>query len=110
MRNKKRCSWCEGNDLYEQYHDEEWGMPVHDDQKLFEMLVLEGAQAGLSWITILQKRENYRKAFARFDYQKVAKFSDKKLEKLLEDPGIVRNRLKSFWYTHQRPLLPGCTS
>ena len=96
QQEKKRCDWCKGNDLYQQYHDLEWGVPQHDDQKLFEMLILEGAQAGLSWITILQKRENYRKLFCQFDYRKVAKMTDKKLEKLLLDPGIVRNRLKVF--------------
>ena len=96
MPEKKRCNWCVGNELYEDYHDKEWGVPVHDEQKLFEMLILEGAQAGLSWITVLQKRENYRKLFAQFDYKKVAKFTDRKLEKLLENPGIIRNRLKVF--------------
>jgi DNA-3-methyladenine glycosylase I len=92
----KRCGWCVGKEIYEDYHDNEWGVPVHDDQKLFEMLILEGAQAGLSWITVLQKRENYRKLFAGFDFEKVAKFTDRKLEKLLENPGIIRNRLKVF--------------
>lgn len=96
MPEKIRCSWCVGNKLYENYHDREWGVPVHDDQALFEMLILEGAQAGLSWITVLQKRENYRKLFSNFDYKKVARFTDKKLEKLLENPGIIRNRLKVF--------------
>ena len=94
MKQKKRCTWCEGLGIYEDYHDEEWGVPVHDDQKLFEMLILEGAQAGLSWITILKKRENYRKAFNNFDYKKIARYTDKKIEKLLQDPGIVRNKLK----------------
>jgi DNA-3-methyladenine glycosylase I len=79
-----------------QYHDEEWGVPVRDDQTLFEFLVLEGAQAGLSWITVLRKREAYRKLFANFDAQKVARYTDKRLEKLLLDPGIIRNRLKVF--------------
>lgn len=96
MPQKKRCDWCVGNELYESYHDNDWGVPVHDDQLLFEMLILEGAQAGLSWITVLQKRENYRKAFSQFDYRKIAKYTDKKLEKLLENPGIIRNRLKVF--------------
>ena len=93
---KTRCTWCVGKRVYEEYHDKEWGVPVHDDQRLFEMLILEGAQAGLSWITVLQKRENYRKLFADFDYNKVAKFSDKRLEKILENPGVIRNRLKVF--------------
>jgi DNA-3-methyladenine glycosylase I len=95
MTPRKRCAWCElGNDLYIAYHDEEWGVPVHDDRKHFEFLILEGAQAGLSWSTILNKREGYRRAFAGFDPVKVARFSDKKIAKLLENPGIVRNRLK----------------
>ncbi|MEE8059860.1 MAG: DNA-3-methyladenine glycosylase I [Pseudomonadales bacterium] len=96
MRQIKRCSWCGDDPLYQQYHDEEWGVPTYNDQTLFELLVLEGAQAGLAWITILRKREGYRKAFAKFEVAKVAHFSDKKLEKLLLDPGIVRNRLKVF--------------
>ena len=92
---KKRCSWVPAGDpLYEAYHDEEWGVPVHDDRVLFEFLLLEGAQAGLSWSTILKKRENYRKAFARFDPSRVAKFDKARIRKLLGDPGIVRNRLK----------------
>ena len=92
---KKRCEWSYSScELYEQYHDEEWGVPVHDDQKQFEFLTLESAQAGLSWSTILNKREGYRKAFADFDPAKVARFSDKRIAKLLENPGIVRNRLK----------------
>ncbi len=91
---KKRCEWCGSDSLYIKYHDEEWGVPVHDDQKLFEMLILEGAQAGLSWITVLKKRENYRKAFSNFDVVKISKKSEKKIEKLLENPGIIRNRLK----------------
>jgi DNA-3-methyladenine glycosylase I len=89
-----RCSWCAGKPLYERYHDEEWGVPVHDDSKQFEFLVLESAQAGLSWWTILQRRENYRKAFANFDYKKVAKYTPEKVEKLLQDAGIIRNRAK----------------
>jgi DNA-3-methyladenine glycosylase I len=92
-----RCPWCENSSLgtlYTDYHDREWGVPVHDDRTLFEFLILEGAQAGLSWSTILNKRENYRAAFAEFDVAKVAKFSDKKIAALLQDPGIVRNRLK----------------
>lgn len=93
---KIRCPWCLGFDQYVHYHDEEWGVPVHDDNKHFEFLILEGAQAGLSWSTILKKREAYRKAFADFDPVKVSKFNEKKLEKLLLDPGIVRNRLKVY--------------
>jgi len=94
-RKKTRCSWADGgNDLYLAYHDDEWGVPVHDDRTHFEFLLLEGAQAGLSWSTILNKREGYRESFADFDPMKVARFTDKKLAKLLENPGIVRNRLK----------------
>jgi len=90
-----RCKWAEGVSLdYIEYHDKEWGAPVFDDRVQFEFLLLEGAQAGLSWSTILNKREGYRKAFADFDPQKVARFTDKRVEKLLQDPGIVRNRLK----------------
>ncbi len=92
-----RCPWCENSSLgalYTDYHDHEWGLPVHDDRVLFEFLILEGAQAGLSWSTILNKRENYRAAFANFDPAKAARFSDEKLATLLLDPGIVRNRLK----------------
>ena len=89
-----RCGWCVGKPLYEKYHDEEWGTPVYDDQKQFEFLVLESAQAGLSWWTILQRRENYRKAFANFDYKKVAKFSQEKVKKLILDASIIRNRAK----------------
>ncbi len=92
--NLLRCAWPGDDPLYLDYHDKEWGVPVHDDRLLFEFLTLESAQAGLSWITVLRKRENYRKAFARFDPEKVAKFSDKKIEKLLLNPGIIRNRLK----------------
>jgi DNA-3-methyladenine glycosylase I len=90
----KRCSWCLGSREYIAYHDEEWGKPVHDDRVFFEFLTLEGAQAGLSWSTILAKRANYRKAFANFDPAKVARFTPARVEKLLGDPGIVRNRLK----------------
>jgi len=89
-----RCSWTKGDELYEKYHDEEWGVPVHDDQKLFEFLTLEAFQAGLSWLTILRKRENFRNAFANFDYAKVAKFDEKDFERLMNDAGIVRNRMK----------------
>jgi len=90
----KRCEWCESSELYIKYHDNEWGVPVFDDQKHFEFLVLESAQAGLSWITILNKRENYRKAYDNFDPKKVARYTDAKIKKLLENAGIVRNRLK----------------
>ncbi|MFN7261380.1 MAG: DNA-3-methyladenine glycosylase I [Cyclobacteriaceae bacterium] len=96
MKKLVRCPWCLGFDQYITYHDEEWGVPVHDDKTHFEFLILEGAQAGLSWSTILKKREGYRKNFADFDPNKVARFSDKKLEKVLLDPSIVRNRLKVF--------------
>jgi DNA-3-methyladenine glycosylase I len=89
----ERCGWAKG-ELYEQYHDTEWGVPLHDDLALFEFLVLEGAQAGLSWSTILNKRENYRKAFGGFDPKKVARFDERKIAALLENPGIVRNKLK----------------
>ncbi len=89
-----RCPWCGDDPLYRAYHDQEWGVPLHDDTRLFEMLTLEGAQAGLSWLTILRKREGYRSAFAGFDPQKVAAFSDDDVARLLADPGIVRNRLK----------------
>lgn len=95
MSDKKvRCSWCEGNALYEHYHDTEWGVPEYDDQALFEMLNLEGAQAGLSWITVLQKREHYRKVFDNFDATKMAKYDQAKRDDLLSDPGIIRNKLK----------------
>ncbi len=93
-KEKIRCSWCVSKPLYEQYHDEEWGVPVYDDRKQFEFLVLESAQAGLSWWTILQRRENYRKAFAHFDYKKVARFDAAKVEELMQDAGIIRNRAK----------------
>lgn len=89
-----RCSWCGDDPLYVAYHDNEWGVPVHDDRHLFEMLILEGAQAGLSWITILRKREAYRKAFDRFDAAKIARYTAPKLKALMNDAGIVRNRLK----------------
>jgi len=89
-----RCSWCGTDPLYQQCHDQEWGVPVHGDRVLFEFLVLEGAQAGLSWITVLRKRESYRKAFAHFDYRKVAAFDDSKVEELMLNEGLIRNRLK----------------
>ena len=91
---KKRCPWCETNELEVAYHDQEWGVPVHDDRRWFEFLILEGAQAGLSWDTILKKRDNYRKAFAGFDPRKVARFDGRKRAALMRNPGIVRNRLK----------------
>ena len=91
---KKRCEWCGDNPLYLAYHDEEWGVPVRDDRLLFEFLVLEGAQAGLSWLTILKKRQNYRKAFDNFDCERVARYTDDDMERLRGDAGIVRNRLK----------------
>lgn len=93
-KEKFRCPWCLGFDDYVAYHDNEWGVPVHDDHVHFEFLILEGAQAGLSWSTILKKREGYRKAFSGFVPEKVARFTEKHVEKLLLDPGIVRNRLK----------------
>jgi len=90
-----RCAWCPtDNPLYIEYHDKEWGVPVHDDRLLFEMLILEGAQAGLSWLTILRRRDGYRKAFANFDAKKVARFDQKKQASLMKDEGIIRNRLK----------------
>ena len=90
----KRCAWAGNDPLYLKYHDEEWGIPVHDDRKLFEMLILEGAQAGLSWITILRKRENYRKAFNNFNANKIAEYDSKKIKQLLNNEGIIRNKLK----------------
>ncbi len=91
---KKRCDWAGTDPLYIEYHDNEWGRPQHDDQTLFEFITLEGAQAGLSWITILKRREGYRKCFANFDAHKIARFTPKKVEKLLQDTSIIRNRLK----------------
>ena len=91
---KKRCAWCGSDPLYRAYHDDEWGVPVHDDRRLFAFLVLEGAQAGLSWLTILKKRENYRKAFHAFDCERIARYTDADVARLLADAGIVRNRLK----------------
>ena len=91
---KTRCGWSINDQLYIKYHDEEWGVPVHDDKKLFEMLILEGAQAGLSWITILRKRENFLKAFNNFDAGKISKYDSKKVKQLLQNEGIIRNRLK----------------
>ena len=94
MVERTRCAWCGTDDLYVRYHDAEWGVPVHEDRTLFEFLVLEGAQAGLSWITVLRKREAYRKAFAGFDPEKVARFTPRKIEQLLANPGLIRNRQK----------------
>jgi DNA-3-methyladenine glycosylase I len=91
---KPRCAWCGTDPLYVRYHDQEWGVPVHDERRHFEFLILEGAQAGLSWITILRKRENYREAFAGFDPARVARFGKREVARLLKNPGIVRNRLK----------------
>jgi len=91
---QKRCAWCGDDPLYVEYHDTEWGVPVHDDRRLFEFLILEGMQAGLSWITILRKRENFRRAFARFDPEKVARFGKRDIARLMGDAGIVRNELK----------------
>ena len=90
----KRCEWCIGNQLYEKYHDEEWGKIVYDDRTLFEFLILESAQAGLNWLTILKKRENYREAYDNFDYNMVAEYREEKFEELMNNKGIVRNRLK----------------
>lgn len=91
---KKRCKWAGDDELYCRYHDEQWGVPLHDDGELFEMLVLEGMQAGLSWITILRKRENFRRAFDGFDIDKILAYDDAKIEELMQDAGIIRNRLK----------------
>ena len=91
---KHRCGWCVGDPLYEAYHDEEWGVPVRDDDTLFEFLILETFQAGLSWITVLRKRKNFRKAFDNFEYKKIAKYQQPKVEDLLQDVGIIRNKLK----------------
>jgi len=90
----KRCTWAGNDPLYHQYHDKEWGVPLHNDRKLFEFLILEGMQAGLSWITILKKRDAFREAFDRFDYNKVARYTPAKIEKLMNNEGIIRNRLK----------------
>jgi len=91
---KTRCAWCTSDPLYIRYHDEEWGVPVHDDRTLFEMLILEGAQAGLSWLTILKRREGYREAFDGFDAETIACYDKKKTDALMLNPGIIRNRLK----------------
>lgn len=94
MPNKKRCQWCENTSIEKVYHDNEWGTPLYDDNKLFEFLCLEGAQAGLSWLTILKRRENYRLAFDAFDAKKIAQYDANKTESLMQDKGIIRNRLK----------------
>ena len=91
---KQRCGWCKGDALYETYHDQEWGVPLKDDDKLFEFLILETFQAGLSWITILRKRENFKKAFDQFNYHKIATYGEDKIQELLQDEGIIRNKLK----------------
>ena len=94
MEEKIRCDWCVGDPLYEAYHDLEWGVPLKEDDAIFEFLTLETFQAGLSWITVLRKRENFRKAFDNFDYRKISEYSEEKIEALMEDSGIIRNRLK----------------
>lgn len=94
MSTKQRCGWCIGDTLYETYHDEEWGVPVYDDTTIFEFLILETFQAGLSWITVLRKRENFRKAFDDFDYKKIANYKQDKIDALLQNAGIIRNKLK----------------
>ena len=94
MKDKSRCKWAEAHELFIPYHDKEWGVPIHNDKKLFEMLCLEGAQSGLSWLTILKKRASYRKAFDNFDFNKISKYDSKKKNNLLKDEGIVRNKLK----------------
>jgi DNA-3-methyladenine glycosylase I len=94
MQEPKRCGWCLSSDLYKEYHDKEWGVPVYDDQKIFEFLILETFQAGLSWITILKKRENFQSAFDDFDYKKVANYPEERIRELMLDTGIIRNQLK----------------
>ena len=94
MSSKQKCGWCVGDPLYESYHDNEWGVPLYDDGILFEFLMLETFQAGLSWITVLRKRENFRRAFEGFDYKKIAQYKEPKFEELLQDAGIIRNKLK----------------
>jgi len=91
---KQRCAWCDDSELYQHYHDTEWGIPSFDDRYLFEMLILEGAQAGLSWLTVLKKRAHYQQVFDNFDAQKIARYDTQKIQSLLQDPGIIRNRLK----------------
>jgi DNA-3-methyladenine glycosylase I len=103
---KKRCSWCGEDPLYQNYHDNEWGVPLHDERELFEFLCLEGAQAGLSWITILKKRDNYRKVFDNFDAEKIARYDDNKIAALLQDKSIIRNKLKvNAFITNARSYL-----
>ena len=92
--NKKRCKWANSDEIYKKYHDEEWGVPKHDDQEIFEMLILESFQAGLSWITILKKRDNFREAFDDFDYEKISEYDKDKIEELLQDEGIIRHKGK----------------
>ena len=94
MDNKIRCQWCVGNTIYEKYHDEEWGVAVYDDQRLFELLILETFQAGLSWIIILKKREHFRQGFDHFDYRRIAQYGETKIQELMQNPGIVRHQLK----------------
>lgn len=94
MEDKIRCQWCVGDKLYQQYHDNEWGVPTYDDQTLFEFIILESFQAGLSWITILKKRENFRQAFDNFNYKKIAKYNDEKIAELMQNAGIIRSELK----------------
>ena len=94
METKQRCAWCEKDDLYRNYHDNEWGKPVYDDETIFEFLILETFQAGLSWYTVLAKRENFRKAFDNFDWNKITNYSEDKMAELAEDTGIIRNKLK----------------
>ena len=96
MEEKSRCGWCLSSDLYKEYHDHEWGTPVYDDGTLFEFLILETFQAGLSWITILNKRENFRLAFDQFDYKKIARYDENKIQELLNNAGIIRNKLKVY--------------
>jgi len=91
---KKRCPWCLSDPVYVDYHDREWGVPVHDDRKLFEFLILEGAQAGLNWLMVLKKRENYLRAYDGFDYEKVSRYGERRIARLLADPGLIRNRAK----------------
>lgn len=99
-----RCEWCLGNDIYIKYHDEEWGLPLYDDAKLFEFLLLEAVQAGLSWLTVLKKREEYRKAFDGFDPKMIVKYDDEKINELLNNKGIIRNRLKIDAFIHNSKI------
>src|SRR5690554_6799329 len=94
IKEKTRCAWCLKDPLYEAYHDQEWGVPLSDDKQLFEFLILETFQSGLSWITILRKRDNFRKAFDNFDFELIANYSQDKVQELIQDPGIIRNKLK----------------